>query len=162
MDKEIWKPILGYENRYKISNNGNIVNANGRPLKQFNDKDGYKLTSLYKDGKSKSFRVHKLVYEAFNGRVPSGKEINHLNFNRGDNRLVNLDLLSRKDNVVFSRGNMIAARNSRNSKVTVDEVNEIRNLYASDKYTQAELAKKFGLKKSAISSIVNYESWKNI
>lgn len=162
MDKIIWKSILGYESRYKVSNNGDIINSNNRPLKQYEDKDGYKITSLYKDGKSKTYRVHRLVYEAFNGKMNKGDEINHLNFKRGDNRLLNLAVVTRKNNVVYSRGNMKMANNSRNSKVTPNEVREIRSLYKTGDYTQIDLAKRFGLKRSAMSDIVNHKNWKHV
>lgn len=160
--EEVWKSILGYEGRYKVSNNGDIINSNNRPLKQYEDNDGYKITSLYKDGKSKTYRVHRLAYEAFNGKINNGNEINHLNFKRGDNRLSNLEVVTRKGNVVHSKDNMKRAKNSRNSKVTPSEVKEIRALYESGDYTQIELAKRFGLKKSAMSNIVNYKNWKHV
>ena len=100
-EREIWKDIIGYEGRYKISSNGNIVNSKGLMMKQNFDNDGYKLISLY-NGKRKTFRVHRLVVENFISKVPDGMEVNHIDYNRSNNRVENLEIISHLENVKHS------------------------------------------------------------
>ena len=100
--KEVWKPVPNYESLYDASNFGRVRSlkfGKVRILKQFKDKDGYLKVNLWKDGKSKQFFIHRLVYEAFNGEIPEGMEINHIDENIENNRLSNLEVVSHKDNI---------------------------------------------------------------
>lgn len=105
MIKEIWVPILGYEELYWVSNFGRIKTlGNGkthkteRILRPEKLKNGYLRVCLYRDGKAKPFSIHRLVWAAFNGPIPNGMQINHLNEDKTDNRLENLSLVSAKAN----------------------------------------------------------------
>lgn len=73
-----------------------------RVLKEKTDKDGYKevCLSLIEDGVHRRLyrRVHRLVWTAFNGFIPDGLTIDHINSNCSDNRLSNLQLLTREQN----------------------------------------------------------------
>ena len=53
------------------------------------------------------------------------------------------------------------SENKRNAKLTIKEVNEIRSKYSTGEYTQIELARMYGLKKSGISDLLNGKTWKN-
>ena len=96
---ETWRPVIGYEGRYEVSDHGRV-----RSLRFFNrsvdrrrktpllmrltiGKSGYLQVSL---GHSVTRTVHGLVLEAFVGPRPVGYEASHLNGQRPDNRLVNL------------------------------------------------------------------------
>ena len=109
---EQWKDIKGYEGRYQASNlgrirslNRSVINCRGRKqiikekvLKPENVFDGYERVCLCRNGKPKHHRVATLVYEAFNGPVPEGKELDHINGERTDNRLENLRVVSHLEN----------------------------------------------------------------
>lgn len=113
---EIWKDIIDYENLYKVSNEGNVksvdrlIEANsrwgvqrvmfykGKPLKQFVGKNGYLKVTLSKNGTVKSKDVHRLVYEAFNGRIQDDMQVNHIDENKSNNHIENLNLLTPKEN----------------------------------------------------------------
>lgn len=101
---EIWKPVRGYEELFLVSNMGRIKainwNRSGkeRMLGLSVKSDGYYKPTLYKDGKYKTLRLNRIVWEAFNGDIPDGMVVDHINFDRADNRLSNLQLLSRGDN----------------------------------------------------------------
>ena len=107
MEKEIWKDIIGFENRYQVSNLGRIksiikVDTIGRKrkehfLKPGTDTGGYKFVVLY-PGK-KHLKVSRCVWSAFNGLIPEGMQINHINEVKHDNRLENLNLMTPKENV---------------------------------------------------------------
>lgn len=104
---EIWVDIPGYEGKYKISNQGNVLSLNyrctGKPklLKQGLTKagSGYYIVNLPKNGKYVSFYVHLLVWQSFNGPIPEGMQVNHLNEISTDNRLENLNLLTQRENL---------------------------------------------------------------
>lgn len=99
---EVWLPVKGYEGLYEVSNLGeirslNYCNKKGNVvlIKQANDKDKYKRICL----KKKNFFIHRLVYEAFRGKIPEGLQVDHVNSNPTDNRLENLRLVSPKENM---------------------------------------------------------------
>ena len=63
---------------------------------------GYCKVNLYDgNGNVKNVRVHRMIWEAFNGEIPNGYEINHKNEVRDDNRLSNLELVSHYDNLMY-------------------------------------------------------------
>lgn len=102
-------PILGYEELYWVSNCGRIKSLNYnrtgkekilRPGKA----RGYLLACLYRDGKEQRLLVHRIVWEAFNGPIPEGMQVNHINEDKTDNRLENLNLMTRKENVNWGTG----------------------------------------------------------
>lgn len=100
---ENWKPVVGYEGLYEVSDLGNVrsvdrtvwhsrgftMTLKGKLLAQ-GPRRGYLRVCLTKDGKGKHISVHKLVLEAFVGERPEGQDICHNNGNRTDNRLTNL------------------------------------------------------------------------
>jgi len=147
---EEWKPILGYEGLYEVSNLGGIRRVlrgkifiagqireaktmfeqgaklrevaahlntsittaaaikngktwkgdeNFRLVRPRPDRQQYMIADLCVDGVFSKRRVHRLVWEAFNGIIPGRLEVNHKNLTRGDNRLENLELLSHRENV---------------------------------------------------------------
>jgi len=101
--KEVWKPVPGCEG-YEVSSfgRGRSLNYNhtGKPkiLKLQLTPDGYCFCRLSKGGKVKTFRVNRLVWEAFNGPIPDGMQVNHINELKTDNSVWNLNLMSPKEN----------------------------------------------------------------
>ena len=115
LEGEIWKPILDYEGLYEVSNKGRVksLNYGGRKgyvrlMKPTKWKKGCYLGILLHDGKTRKRKtIHRLVYEAFNGRLPqydrhAGADkmfvINHLDDNKYNNRLENLELTTQRGN----------------------------------------------------------------
>lgn len=113
---EIWKPIPGYFGLYMSSNYGRIKSLNYRHtgkeqiLTPSTDKCGYLHIRLWKNKKKHMFLVHRLIWTSFNGPIPKGMEINHLNEDKTDNRLENLNLLTRTENVNWGTRNKRAAK----------------------------------------------------
>lgn len=110
MKEEIWKFVPGYDGLYMVSNLGRVKSlGNGkthkteqilRPCKV----RGYLLAALCKDGKRKRFLVHRLVWEAFNGPIPKGMQVNHINEKKDQNNLENLSLMTAKENTNWGTG----------------------------------------------------------
>jgi hypothetical protein len=74
-------------------------NAGHRFIKPRLNRTFYAIVDLCVDGKPKKKGVHRIVWEAFNGPIPDRLEVNHINLNRNDNRLENLELLTHQENV---------------------------------------------------------------
>ena len=105
MEFEFFKPINGYDN-YEVSNYGKVRNKKtGRILKGAMTNSGYMLVTLSQKGKIKSFSIHRLVMETFNPR-PDMKtlDVNHIDWNKTNNRLENLEWTTHKDNLLYGSG----------------------------------------------------------
>lgn len=112
--EEIWKPIKGYEELYEVSNLGNIKSVKRkaknrgkgkrvireRILKPSMDRpNGYYQIKLSKNGKLKTFKIHKLVIEHFLNKISKGLVVNHIDGNKLNNNINNLEICTQKDNI---------------------------------------------------------------
>lgn len=97
-DIETWKNIEGYEGLYQISDMGNVKNLiSGKILKPFSDEKGYLRVNLFKDKKGKTFRVHRLVAQAFIPNPNNKATVDHINTIKNDNRVSNLRWFTQKE-----------------------------------------------------------------
>lgn len=100
---EIWKPILGYENLYIISNFGNVFSIQSkRNIKQTKNSKGYLIVGLCKNKKRKSCLIHRLVAEAFIDNPNKLPEINHKDENPLNNTITNLEWCTHKYNMNYN------------------------------------------------------------
>ena len=100
--KEEWRPVRDYEGLYEVSNFGRIRSlkfGKTKVLKPGKRRRGYLFVTFLKNSKKKHHSVHRLVFEAFNGKIPDGFEVNHIDENPSNNRLDNLNLMTHKENV---------------------------------------------------------------
>ena len=98
-----WKKINGFEN-YKISNDGEVMNGEGKFLKPFKTNSGYLQIHLFKDGKRHKEYIHRLVAEYFVIRPRSimFNEVNHIDGNKKNNSANNLEWVTRSENLNHS------------------------------------------------------------
>ena len=113
--EEIWKPVVGYEGFYEVSNIGKvrslarIVECNDgrkrklktRILRQSCAPSGYYMVTLHKNGKQKSGLVHRLVCEAFIPKPLGKDEVNHKDENSKNNNATNLEWVTAKENNTY-------------------------------------------------------------
>lgn len=93
-----WKIIKDFPN-YQVSNKGNIKNIKrGKELMPRNNGKGYYTVVLYRKGIKKNLRVHRLVAECFIPNPLNLTTVNHINFNKSDNRVMNLEWASFREN----------------------------------------------------------------
>ena len=112
---EVWKDVVGYENIYMISNKGNIYSVGrkdtigrrcgGRTLRPRNHKHGYLHVALRKNGIRKNKLMHRLVAEAFIPNPKNFLEVNHLDENKKNNCVENLEWCDTKYNVNYGTRN---------------------------------------------------------
>lgn len=94
--KEIWKDIEGYEGMYQVSNLGRVRSLKYRDKKNIHilkggtDKRGYKLIGLYFKER-KTYKVHRLVAEAFIPNPNNLPQVNHIDGNPSNNIITNLE-----------------------------------------------------------------------
>jgi len=73
--------------------------AKFRIIKTHIARDNYIRFTACINGKMRKIAVHRAMWEAFNGQIPNGLEVNHKNLDRADNRLDNLELLTHQENI---------------------------------------------------------------
>lgn len=105
---EEWRDIKGYEGLYQISSEGRVkskqrITRNNQTIKEKIrkpkiDKDGYCCVSLWIDGVSKEYFIHRLVAQAFIPNPYNKPCIDHINTNKTDNRAENLKWCTHKEN----------------------------------------------------------------
>ena len=91
---EIWKDIEGYEGLYQVSNLGRVKSlwfGKEKILKGGKDSSGYIFVVLSKEGKIKYFQIHRLVASAFLDNSNNLPCINHINEDKTNNRVENLE-----------------------------------------------------------------------
>jgi len=112
-EEEIWRDIKGYEGLYQVSNigrvkslgrtvtrkNGSKLSIRERIMKPSTNHSGYLLVNLYNSrGKMKSFKVHRLVCEAFHKNPENKPCVNHIDENKTNNIASNLEWCTVSEN----------------------------------------------------------------
>ena len=152
---EIWKDVLGYEGFYQVSNLGRVKSLDkhdrcGRfkegKIKVIGDNgNGYCVVNLKVDGKQQMKTVHRLVATAFIPNPNNLSEINHIDGNKKNNTISNLEWCDRSKNVKHAIKNKLQT-NFGQRKVMCVELNKVFN-----SVTEAE--KWVGVKGSRISNV---------
>lgn len=168
-----WKWIPGFEGRYQASTNGFVksfcISSEGHVLRQ-NEKRGYLYVKLIDiNGDPHDYRVHRLVYRTFrpHAKLDRSLHIHHVNFNKKDNRLVNLKRVTARENFYFSleHGNIVGfalGSANRNAVLNERQVYKIREEFSKNKVTMVELAKRYGVSRKCIYNVVHNKTWKHL
>lgn len=181
---ETWASVVGFEGIYEVSNlarvrrvgraamvgNGRGGGARlGRVIATLNHRGGYKAVQLWKDGNMQRPLLHCVVADAFLGRRPLGKEVNHIDGNKGHNEHTNLEYVTRSENMLHAYatglrvpGQLPTGESHHGSKLSDEQVREIRRLYDPGKHGTPRLAKTFCVDRTTIRAIVRGETWKEL
>lgn len=99
---ERWLPVKGFSN-YEVSSNGKIRNVKtGRILKTTINDRGYEQVCLHEKNVQSAKRVHRLVADAFFDGDHTGRDVNHIDGNKTNNFIGNLEWCSRKENIAHA------------------------------------------------------------
>lgn len=167
----IWKPVLGFEGFYKVSQEGQIRSIarqhpkikrwmGGGIVKPILGSRGYFVINLTKTGVRKQVFLHKIVLEAFIGLRPIGYEACHNDGNPLNCKIENLrwDTKSNNHQDKKKHGTWQVGEKANNVKLTNLIVLEIR----SKKLTASQAVKEYGLSLTNAKRIVNFQTWKHL
>ena len=151
---EVWKPIKGYEGIYEVSSYGRVrsmehkarhksrtgnefqVTYKGRNRILYTDKQGRKYLNVKCNGKMKSYRVHRLVAEAFIPNPDNLPFVNHKDENPSNNRVENLEWCTEQYNATYGKAREKQAKKLRGRKHSEEHKQKIsegvKRYYYSD------------------------------
>lgn len=184
---EIWKPVVGYDGLYEVSNTGRVrslthtyTNSRGQQriifgkelsydekTTKFDTKNKYQRVTLTFNGVSKHKSVHRLVAEAFIPNNSSDRnQINHIDGNKTNNHVDNLEWCTNKENIAhsvksgFLRPNPPKGENATFSKLSNRDVCEMRRAYDSGMFTSSELADQYDVTECTARNAIFGNSYK--
>lgn len=161
---EQWKEVPGYEGVYEASDQGRVrrVLSRGRArkgtvLKPFPTQWGYYLVHLRNNGNDRVMAVHRIIAPLFLGQVPADHEVNHIDGNKANNAVSNLEYVTRSENLrhAYATGLRKAAQR----KLTLEDAAEVRRMYARGEKQKA-IAARFGVDPSTVSRLVSGHRYK--
>ena len=160
------KDVCGYEGLYKVDENGNVFSVrNNKLLKRMMFPSGYEYVHLCNGkGKTKLFRVHRLVAETFIPNPNNLPEVNHKDGDKLNNNVKNLEWCTNLENMrhsVETGLRNIKGENNPSAKLTVKDVINIRKEYIpkSKEFGTVALARKYGVTNVMIGKIIRNECW---
>jgi len=179
---EIWKDIPEYEGLYKISTNGTVASYDriveyyggrmahrkGKILKERYDRYGYKRVELGKNGKNKTFSIHRLVALTFIPNLENKPQVNHINGVKDDNHVENLEWSTSKENINHAYKNklMHAVKGEQHYKYGKEALPQIKEaLLNAAKQKKSEEHKKklsISIKAALARKKENKENGKNL
>ena len=179
---ETWKEIIGYC-RYQISNSGRVKSIerkvrykNNRHegfriikekiLKIRKNKYGYSSIRLYNENsKQKDFTIHRLVAQAFIPNPENKPCVNHIDGNKMNNHIDNLEWCTHTENSKHSYDKGLQSKKGEKhhmNKLTENDVIVIRSLLEKISLTKKEIAEIFNVSEYTIRDIQIRRSWKHI
>lgn len=171
---EVWKPVVGYEGLFEVSSTGRVRSLTrevlykdgrvrehkGQLLSPWVDHHGYYRVSLKLHQVVKHKHVHRLVAEAFvhNSNISLFDTVDHINANKLDNSVENLQWLSRSANITKKAADGTAPVVRGHAKLTFELAAEIRGHYLNGKRV-AWLKQAYRVSRATIYRVINNQSW---
>lgn len=178
---EIWKPIPILNNLYEASNFGRIkrlardVYKSNGVVSHFQEKiltnvvnknNGYCEVCISLNGYKRNYRVHRLVCYAFLPNPKNKPLVNHIDSNKQNNKLENLEWSTSSENnqhaFDFGNGNSKTGEDCLFSKITEETVKKVYTLSKKGDILQKDIAKMFGITRSHVSAIKLKKAWKKV
>jgi len=156
MERDDMKDIEGYEDRYAITEDGQVWSYYSKSfIYQRTNNKGYKLVRLKKNGQQKLYSVHQLVAKAFIPNPNDYKEINHIDENKSNNSVSNLEWCTHQQNMrsgsCYERSAETQRKTHPNRKAVICV--ETQKIYSSMKEAQRET----GIDNATISRCCNHK-----
>jgi len=154
---------------YSINELGEVYNPKGKKLKPILRPDGYYAINLYIGKKSKKHLIHILCCKAFNGPKPKGKEVNHKDGIKANNRADNLEWATKSQNILhayekglINPGKLGTPNNRHSAKLTQMDVDLLRvefNVYGESKES---LMIRYNIGRTQLNRIIKGTAWQEI
>lgn len=169
--QEIWKDVVGHEGFYQVSNIGRVKSLPRTVNNKFyegkilstknNNAKQYEKTSLHNNGKTKYYKVHQLVARAFIPNPENKREVNHIDGNKHNNKVENLEWVTSKENKEHNHtlGLVRIGERHQNSILNEETVIQIK-MMLKDGISQASIARHFNLKPYMVNNIKRENTWK--
>mgnify|MGYP002814111959 CR=1 FL=1 len=166
-DQEVWA-VCRNEN-YHISSLGRLRRRTsargavvGKILKFRPDKDGYLRFKVYSPWSRYVLRIHREVAHAFLGPCPEGKEVNHQDGDKTNNRVTNLEYVTQQENLAHATRNGLKAKGEQNgySKYTEKEIRIMKSMAMTMR--PSEVADCLGLPRTTVWGVVSGKAWKHV
>jgi len=174
---EIWKDIEGYEGIYQVSNLGRVKSLeriivcknnvkkfySEKFLKPVSDNQGYQIIHLNsKIHKSKNHKIHRLVAFAFIPIINGKIEINHIDGNKKNNEINNIEWCTSSENKKHAFKLGLRNNKGENGSHKIKEKQAIEIKYQNKGKTLKCIAKKYNVSIALISKIKNNKVWTHI
>ena len=173
LPSEQWRPVVDYEGWYEVSDFGRVRRIRPGPSVRLGRvrtltpaKNGYLRLPLSKGSHASRqlHSIHRLVVEAFIGRFTPGEQANHINGDKADNRLMNLEKVAALENSRHSirTGLKPSMRGGANPSATITEaqVRQIRDLKGRMKGRQ--IGRLLGLSDAVVYGVLEGRTWTHI
>lgn len=161
------RDVKGYEGLYFVNELGQVFSYPKKTRKGIRklllnkNKFGYLLIDLCKDGEVKKYLVHRLIAVAFLDNVENKEQVNHINGNKEDNRLENLEWTTNSENQKHAiRTGLRSAKGEKNSQSKLNETQVLKIL--NDKNPYSKISEVFNISIGTISDIKRGHSWNHI
>ena len=160
-EEEIWRDIVGFEGYYQVSNLGRVKSVertvkigrgcyravHERILKTRKDRDGYLHVQLWKDDKGKEYLVHRLVANAFLENSQNLPEVNHIDQDKTNNIVNNLEYCSSSYNCNYGTRNKKIAEKLSKPVIGIDKITGLIVEFPS----AHEASRQIGINQSSIT-----------
>ena len=173
MIEEVWKDVVGFESYYQVSNLGRVMckenpivykggknyNKKQRIKKLSNSSNGYKKTMLHDGIKLTNHYVHRLVAKAFIPNQENKPQVNHIDHNKTNNVLENLEWVTQKENTIKGviYGNINNKKRPNTKRLTNSQIVDVAIKFCQG-YSVAETASIMNVARTTISSVRNKRS----
>lgn len=178
IEGELFRNVKNTNGIYWISNYGRLLTLNHRNsgkakiMKPAKDANGYLRTMIVSNGKLKTIKIHRLVAEAWIENPENKSQVNHIDFDRSNNKANNLEWMTPKENTEYSYKagrikkpictKFVKGSDIGTSILTESQVLEIRSKFKPRVYTREMLGKEYGVAAATIKDIVLRKSWNHI
>jgi len=153
-------PVKGYEDKYLVNNLGQLYSIRNKIILKPMKNQRYNYYSLMDKMNKKNILVHRLVASHFIPNPNNKPFVNHINGLREDNRAINLEWCTHKENISHAWATGLCTKEQRmvGKKLNKMQVEEIRTL-SKNNTKGTVIAKMYNVTKTTISNIINNKQW---